>query len=315
MKQTSNTVLMVRPANFGFNEETAVSNTFQNKLCLSEEELKSKVLTEFDNYVAKLRSFDLNVVVIEDTPSPIKPDAIFPNNWISFHEDGSVFMYPMCTPNRRTERRWDVLDTLEQSGFRINQVRKIDQFEATDTFLEGTGSMIFDRIGKQTFACISPRTDKALFESFCREIGYTPVSFYSFNEANVPIYHTNVMMCIASDFAVICTASITDPVEKAHVIQSLTTSGRRIVDITFDQVDHFAGNMLSLHKTTESTDETDYSEVLVMSSSAFNSLTPEQLESIKLSAEPVVVDITTIETIGGGSARCMLAEVFLPKNE
>lgn len=302
--QTTNSILLVRPANFTFNTDTAASNYFQHKVTESAEISREKAIAEFDAFAATLRQKGINTFIFDDTPSPVKPDAIFPNNWATFHPDGSIILYPMHAPNRRLERRPDIIDAL-RSSFRVTEIIDLSSCEEENKFLEGTGSIVFDHDHKVAYGCLSPRTDRELFIEVCDRLGYSPLYFYSHDKAGNEIYHTNVMMCVASRFAVICLESITDKRERDDVIRSLTGTGHKIIDITFGQVSAFAGNMLALHTN-------DDKEILAMSQSAYDSLTPAQKAEIERYSELVPLPITTIETIGGGSARCMIAELFLP---
>ena len=302
--QNTNHILLVKPAHFTFNKETAVSNAFQNVLEEKEEVIKKNVLNEFENVVTLLKSKNVDVIVVEDTPDPIKPDAIFPNNWVSFHADGTVILYPMCAPNRREERRLDVLEMLRKK-FKIGNVVDLSKYEAEELFLEGTGSIVFDHPNKIAYACISPRTDEQLFIELCNYLHYKPIYFISEDKNGKQIYHTNVMMCVAEKFVVICLDSITDKNERAQVVASLEKTNHEVIDITFEQMNHFAGNMLELK-------DNKGKHLLVMSKSAYDSLTSSQKTKIGKYAEPLPLPIKTIETIGGGSARCMIAEVFLP---
>ena len=302
----TNHILLVKPAHFTFNAETAGSNAFQNILNEKEDIIKTKVLTEFENAVAVIKAKGIDAIVVEDTPDPVKPDAIFPNNWVSFHSDGTVILYPMYAPNRREERRMDVLEMLKKK-FRIDQVIDLSKYEAEELFLEGTGSIIFDHQNKVAYACLSPRTDKELFEELCNYLKYKPVYFIAVDKKGKQIYHTNVMMCIAEKFVVICLESIANKEERTKVIQSFEETGHAIVDISFEQMNNFAGNMLEVK-------DDKGKHLLVMSKSAYDSLTDVQKVQIEAYAEPLPLSIKTIETIGGGSARCMIAEVFLPLN-
>lgn len=301
--QTTNSVFLVRPANFGFNVETAVSNVFQNKMSEKEEVIQSKVLKEFDTFTSTLRSKGVNVFVFDDTPTPVKPDAIFPNNWISLHSNGKVILYPMCTPNRRIERRQDIIDSLAKK-FKIAEVIDLSGSEADNKFMEGTGSIVFDHTNKIAYACLSPRTDKDVFLEVCSILQYKPVYFYSRDKSGKEIYHTNVVMCIGKGFAVICLESITDNKERENVVEMLTGTGIQIIDISFEQMVSFAGNMLAIRSN-------DGKELLVMSQTSYDSLTKNQRETLEKFCELVPLSIHTIETIGGGSARCMIAEIFL----
>jgi hypothetical protein len=304
--QTTNHILLVKPAHFTFNKETAGSNAFQNVSTEKEEQIKQNVLREFENAVTTLKSKGVTVTVVEDTLLPVKPDAIFPNNWVSFHTDGTVVLYPMHAPNRRAERRLDVLEMLRKK-FRIESVVDLSKYEENELFLEGTGSIVFDHQNKIAYACISPRTDRELFVELCNYLHYQPIYFIAADAKGKEIYHTNVMMCMAERFAVICLDSITNKNERAHVLQSLGKTNHEVIDITFEQMNHFAGNMLELR-------DNNGKHLLVMSKSAYDSLTSKQKMQIEKYAEAVPLTIKTIETIGGGSARCMIAEVFLPIN-
>ncbi|MBV8391267.1 MAG: amidinotransferase [Mucilaginibacter sp.] len=294
---------MIRPVNFVFNEQTAGSNAFQNRNA-EQQRVQDKALEEFDRFVNVLRENGVEVIVIDDTAEPHTPDSIFPNNWVSFHSDGTVFLYPMMAENRRLERREDIIMQLEDE-FKIKHVIDLSHFEHENKFLEGTGSMVLDRENKIAYACLSPRTDKEVLEEFCKDSGYKPVLFHSVDQNNMDIYHTNVLMCIGSSYAVICLDSIKDEAEKQHVIHSLRSTQKQIVDISFDQMNHFAGNMLEVeNKSGES--------LIVMSKSAWDSLNYEQKGILSSFSKPVYSDISTIENNGGGSARCMMAEVHLP---
>lgn len=302
--QVTNTVMMVRPASFQYNSETAVSNAFQKKIeNLTEEEILSMAINEFDAFVNKLLENKIEVLVIQDTKNPQKPDAIFPNNWISMGNDGNIFLFPMCTPNRRLERSTSILDKLNEK-YKIKEIIDLSDSEHNNLFLEGTGSIIFDHLNKMAFACISPRTDINLFKTHCTQIGYEPVYFYSKDKNGFLVYHTNVMLTIGNDFAVICAETIKDLKERKNVINKLENGGKLIIEITENQMNHFAGNMLQLKNK-----EGKY--FLVMSNSAYQSLDKGQIEKIEQMTDILTVDIPTIETIGGGSARCMMAEIFL----
>jgi hypothetical protein len=299
----ANTVLLVRPASFGFNAETAVSNHYQQQL--DGTSLKTLVLAEFDAAVATLRGRGVRVRVFEDAPEPVKPDAVFPNNWFSTHADGRLLLYPMCAPNRRTERRPELVEMLARE-FAVREVVDLSGTEADNRFLEGTGSIIFDHAHRVAYAGLSPRTDAALFEQVAQRLGYWPVTFRAVDARGQEIYHTNVMMCVGPGFAVICLESIADAAERAVVVNSLTTTGHEIVAISQAQVGRFAGNMLALAP------EAGGQPLLILSQQAYDALTAAQREALARYAELVPLAIPTIETVGGGSARCMLAEIFLP---
>lgn len=305
MKQSTSTILMIRPVKFGYNEQTATSNAFQNNVDLKAEEAQANALKEFDEFAAMLRSNDVNVIVVNDTPSPHTPDSIFPNNWISFHDNGDILLYPMQAENRRLERREDIIRQLEET-YKVKHVIDLSKFEEQNKFLEGTGSMVPDRVNKIAYACLSPRTDAEVIEAFGKQEGYKILLFKSVDAKDQPIYHTNVLMCIGTGFAVICIDSIKDEQEKQLVIKTLKQSGKEIIDINFDQMNRFAGNMLEVENTKGE-------RLLVMSKKAYQSLTVEQVASLSKFARLIYADLDTIETLGGGSARCMLAEVHLPK--
>lgn len=310
MKQYTNTILMVEPVDFRFNAETAVNNYFQNETDESSESIQQKALNEFQAMVSKLREHGVNVITIKDTLEPHTPDSIFPNNWISFHENATIALYPMFAQNRRDERREDdVLDLLGEKGFDTEEVMDYTSAEEDEIYLEGTGSIILDRENGIAYAAISPRTDEELFLEFCEDFEYTPVIFeanQTVNGERMQIYHTNVMMCVADEYAVICLDTIDDKSEKKNVVASLKESGKEIIAITEEQMNQFAGNMLQVGGMGSS-------KYLVMSQTAYNSLTAEQIQAIEKFNKIISVDINTIETLGGGSARCMMAEVFLPK--
>ncbi len=297
---------MVRPANFMFNEQTAVTNAFQtNDEGGRAANVNTLALQEFDNFVLKLKEAGVNVIVMHDTLNPIKPDAIFPNNWISFHGNGTLITYPMATENRRLERREDIIDALGLI-FNINNRYSFEASEQENQFLEGTGSMILDRPNKIVYACLSPRTDIFLLDRFCLLMGYQLVSFFSTDRDGKEIYHTNVMMAIADRYAVICLESIKDEEKRNEVRNSLERSGKEVIELTFDQVLHFAGNMLQVEGYPGQ-------RILVMSQQAYDSLTQSQIEKLKSYNPILAIPIDTIEKYGGGSVRCMMTEVFLPK--
>ncbi|WP_298780733.1 citrulline utilization hydrolase CtlX [uncultured Polaribacter sp.] len=310
MDQTTNTILMIRPINFRMNEQTAVNNYYQENLNIKNAEINKLAQTEFDNFVFKLRSFGVEVVVVSDSSKFDTPDSIFPNNWVSFHQEGVVALYPMFAENRRFERREDVLEELEKNGFLINDIVDYTSAEEEQFFLEGTGSMILDRENKKAYCAISPRADEELFIEFCEDFEYTPVVFIANQTVEgkrKPIYHTNVMMCVAKTFAVICLDSIDDKKERKNVLKQLKEDGKQVIDITEAQTTNFAGNMLQVKAN-------DGQLYLVMSQAAFDSLTQSQIAQINNHCKIISSSLTTIETCGGGSARCMMAEVFLPKS-
>lgn len=305
MTQSVSTIVMVRPANFGFNKQTALSNAFQSlDEAHSETEVSKLAMQEFDAFVAKLRSHDVNVVVYEEDYHKDRTDAVFPNNWISFHENGKVIIYPMESQNRRLEKNAEIIDRL-RSDFEINAIEDLSPHEEKGRFLEGTGSIIFDYIHRKAYACRSTRTDGELFGSVCESLGYEAVIYDASDQNGVPIYHTNVMMALGTGYVVICLDAVKDQSQKDNLIAHFDDDGLEIVDIDFDQLAKFAGNMLEVRNTHDELH-------LVMSKSAFESLRREQLALIEKYAKPLWVDISTIENTGGGSARCMMAAVHLP---
>jgi len=311
MKQTTSTLLMIQPAAFFFNEETAENNYYQDaSKAVAKTSSQELALKEFNEFVDLLRANHIEVIVVPDLVENQTPDSIFPNNWVSFHENGHVFLYPMFAKSRRKERRPEILDQVQNAGFSISTITDLSFTENDGLYLEGTGSMIFDRAYRIAYAARSIRTDENLFNRYCESIGYQPVVFSSFQtveQKRLPIYHTNVMMCVADRYAVICLSCIDDTDERSMVRDQLEKSGKTIIEISEEQVNQFAGNMLQVENEMGET-------FLVMSDSACKSLTSEQLKLIT-SFNPILApSLSTIETCGGGSARCMLAEVFLPKN-
>lgn len=318
MRQTTNSILMIRPVAFRMNEQTTVNNYYQKVLDgLSPETVNAKAQAEFDVFVTKLRKVGVNVIVVEDTLEPNTPDSIFPNNWISFHENGDVVLYPMFAENRRDERREDILDILEDEGFEINQIMDYTAAEEDGIFLEGTGSLLLDRENGKAYCALSPRADEELMIEFCEDFEFTPVLFEAFQTVNLPdgkaggerklIYHTNVMMCLGDTFAVICADCIDDKKERKMVLDSLRGDDKEVILITEEQVNNFAGNMLEVKGKNDK-------RFLVMSESAFKSLTKKQIAQLEAHVEIIHSSLDTIEACGGGSARCMMAEIFLPKN-
>jgi hypothetical protein len=306
MQQLTNDIIMIRPACFGYNAETAVNNSFQTEARAEEQRnIQQKALEEFDNMTAILREKGINVQVIEDTPEPQKPDAVFPNNWISLHENGTVITYPMWAKNRRIERRSDIFDILSQTH-KIQNKYSFDFYEEEDLFLEGTGSMIFDRQNGIVYACLSPRTDVTLIDKFNLLLKTRSFVFDALDSNEKPIYHTNVMMALGENFVVICLECIPDETQKKTLIQSFEDTGKTIVEISLDQVNQFAGNMLEVLGSQQK-------KYLVMSATAYASLRPDQIEVLSGLTNILPIPIPTIETYGGGSVRCMMAENFLPK--
>jgi hypothetical protein len=299
--QTTSHILMIRPVHFAFNEETADNNAFQVK---TGETVQPNALKEFDNLVDILRKNDVDVTVVEDTLQPHTPDSLFPNNWVSFHDDGTLLLYPMYAPSRRAERKEHVLKEVYKR-FQITNKIDLSYYEKNNLFLEGTGSMVLDRDHKIAFACISPRTDKKVLDDFCHKMNYEAVVFTAVDQKGQHIYHTNVMMCVGDKFVVICLQTIRDLNEKKMVIERIMKTGKQIIDLNFDQLKHFAGNMLQIENTTGE-------KLLVMSSQAYQALTKEQVQKLSDYNRIVHSPLTTIEANGGGSARCMMAEIHLP---
>ena len=312
MQQTTNTIFMVRPVNFRMNEQTAINNYYQQELTnMLPAAINTKAQQEFDAFVRKLRENGVKVVVIIDTVKPNTPDSIFPNNWISFHENGDIGLYPMFAENRRLERREDVLEQLESKDFIIENVIDYTEAEEFEVFLEGTGSMILDRQNRKAYCALSPRANEELFIEFCEDFEFTPVIFtanQSVNNRREAIYHTNVMMCVAEQFAIVCLSSIDDKKERKNLLKHLKENQKEVIDITEEQVNAFAGNMLQVKGAKNQL-------YLVMSTSAYQSLRKDQLQKIEKYNPIIHSSLETIETCGGGSARCMMAEVFLPKNK
>jgi len=309
MRQVTNTVLMIRPVNFRMNEQTSVNNYYQKDLHIKNKDINERAQHEFDMFVAKLRSVGIQVIVVDDRLETDTPDSIFPNNWVSFHDDGTVGMFPMFAENRRQERREDIFTILEEHGFIINNIVDYTSAEEENVFLEATGSLCLDGITQKAYCALSPRADEDLCIEFCEDFEYTPVLFTAYQTVDgkrLPIYHTNVMMCIGNTFAVVCLSSIDDKKERKNVIKHLKEDGKEIIDITEKQVNSFAGNMLQVKGKNDASH-------IVMSQAAYNSLTELQIKTLQKHGELLYSSLDTIEACGGGSARCMLAEVFLPK--
>ena len=295
-------IMMIRPAKFGFNAETAVNNSFQQSS--ADTQVAEKALAEFDQFVALLKAHKIDVTVVQDSPFPYTPDSIFPNNWISFHSDGTIVLYPMFALNRRQERKPAVLEKLAEK-FLIQQTIDFTEQEERGLFLEGTGSMVLDRKHHLAYACLSDRTHENLLEQFCTELGYQSVAFSALDMQGAPIYHTNVMMCVADRYVVICLDSIATDLEREMLITQITSTGKTIVPISLEQMNHFAGNMLQVKNEVDE-------KFLIMSTQAYESLQEDQVFQLEAFNQILHSPINTIETNGGGSARCMMAEVFLP---
>ena len=309
-KQITDTVLMIRPVRFRTNEETIVNNYFQKGINITQEEINWKAQQEFDMLVQKLKEVGVHVIQVEDIYEQDTPDSIFPNNWISFHNNGDVAIYPMFAENRRRERREDILDIVEEAGFEIENVFDYTEAENEGIFLEGTGAMVLDRIHRKAYCALSPRASEELFIEFCEDFEYTPVIFRAFQKTDSelkPIYHTNVMMALGRTFAIVCLDTIEDKNERKNVLNHLKEDKKEIITISREQVDYYAGNMLEVKGKEHS--------YLVMSQTAYQSLTPQQIEAIERHTQILYSDLSTIEICGGGSARCMLAEVFLPHSK
>lgn len=302
---------MIRPVSFFMNLQTATDNHYQQEIKdLNNATAQELALKEFDQFVLKLRDAGVSVIVIDDTLEPAKPDSIFPNNWVSFHEDESVFLYPMCAENRRSERRIDILETLEDLGFWIDRVIDLSDAEQDGQFLEGTGSLVLDRENKIAYACLSQRTNEDVLEEWADLTGYDTVKFRAFQKVGgklLPIYHTNVMMSVGEELAILCADSIQNEPERKAVIASLEKTKKHILYITEAQKTSFAGNMLQVVNAAGN-------KIMVMSTQAFKSLNADQVATIEKTNHIIHSSLETIETLGGGSARCMMAEVFLPRD-
>lgn len=294
---------MIRPVNFAFNEETAVNNAFQVQS--EHTDVQNRAFREFNEFVKKLRNKKIDVIVADDTPNPHTPDSIFPNNWISFHNDGTIVLYPMFAKNRRLERKPQVLEKIS-IAFNTERIIDLTNYENNNKFLEGTGSMVFDRDNKIVYACVSPRTDEDVLNDFCNKLGYTPVLFHAEDTKGQPVYHTNVMMCVADKYVVICLESVTNIDERGKLLDTIRQSGKHVIEITLQQMGHFAGNMLQVNDITGK-------KYLVMSTQAYQSLDDEQRSRLESFNEIIHSPLDTIEQNGGGSARCMMAEIHLDR--
>ncbi|MEO6490079.1 MAG: arginine deiminase-related protein [Ferruginibacter sp.] len=297
--QYTSRLLMIEPFHFTFNQETAINNVFQSNPASN---VHAEALQEFHSLVAELQKNKIDVTVIKDTPGPVTPDSIFPNNWISFHADGNIFLYPMFAENRRKERKESALQQLHEH-FKIKEIIDLSYFENNDLFLEGTGSMVLDRENKIAYACLSPRTSLKVVNEFCRLNEYDPLIFCATDIHGTAIYHTNVMMCVADKFAVICLESIQDGSERKKIGDRLLKTGKEIIDISFQQMNCFAGNMLQVSSSEQEV-------LLIMSTQAYNALTFEQIHSLEKYNRIIHTSLDHIEATGGGSARCMIAEIF-----
>jgi hypothetical protein len=308
-KQSSHTFLMIEPVAFGFNCQTAENNFFQQRDKMSGRNIREEALREFNRMVDILKEKNIDVICIKDTQEPHTPDSIFPNNWISFHSDGRIALYPMFAENRRPERRMDILQLLEEKGFVIQEKIDYTPFEKEGQFLEGTGSMVLDRENKTAYAALSERTDQFLFLKFCNDFYFKPCFFranQTVGEKRLPVYHTNVMMCVGDRYAVVCLTSVDSETDRCQIVHSLLNNKKEIVEITEEQMCRFAGNMLQIENRKGE-------KFLIMSETAFSSLTKKQINQLTVYNEIVRIPIPTIEKMGGGSVRCMMAEIFLPQ--
>jgi hypothetical protein len=309
-KQTANTLLMIEPVAFGFNPQTADDNYFQQSAHAPQASIQENALREFNQMIEILKNKDVALIVVKDTLEPHTPDSIFPNNWISFHSDGSVVLYPMLAPNRRRERRLDILKRVEKEGFIICRTKDYSPLEKEGIFLEGTGSMALDRVNRTAYAALSQRTSGTLFRTFCNDFGYTPVCFsacQTTGNRRLPVYHTNVMMCIGNSYAVVCLDAVDSEAERRALAGSLTDNRKTVIPISEAQMHCFAGNMLQIENRKGE-------KFLVMSDTAFRSLTETQINRLSAYNEIIRIAVPTIEKQGGGSVRCMMAEVFLPNS-
>ena len=309
MNRLQNTahLLMIRPAQFSYNAETATNNAFQNKMQKENaKDVRKKAIKEFDAFVKKLREAGIVVNVVKDSHNPPKPDAVFPNNWVSFHQEGFIMLYPMMAESRRKERRMKVIEELEEMGYKVGEKHRLEYFEKVDIFLEGTGSMIFDHVHRLVYACLSPRTHERLLDEVEKILGYKKVVFHSTDQNGQDIYHTNVMMALGAKYVVICMESIKDAEERVMLLAHFEQTGKEVIEISLEQMNSFAGNMLEvLNERGESH--------LIMSEQAYKSLKSAQIGQIEKYSKILHSPLYTIERYGGGSARCMMAEVFLEK--
>jgi len=301
---------MVRPKHFNYNEETAKNNYFQKKEeKLSLSQTQEKVVKEFESFIKQLRKKNINVTVFDDRDDTVTTDSIFPNNWVSFHKDGKIILYPMFSKNRRKERRKDIIDSLKKEGFCINETIDLTSYEENSLFLEGTGSMVLDRKNKICYAAISERTSKAVLNQFCKKVKYKPIIFHAYQtvfKERKEIYHTNVIMCVADKYSIICLDSIDKTLEREKVINSLINTDKEIIEISEEQCNNFSGNSLQIENINGD-------KYLIMSQKAYKALNEKQKGKILSYNEIIYSDLSTIEKLGGGSARCMIAENFLEK--
>ena len=306
-KQLSSNLLMIRPCHFFSNPQTAESNKFQGRSYLSNNELQEAAVNEFDMLVSKLRDADMNVFVFEDTPDPVTPDSVFPNNWVSFHNDGMVVLYPMEAENRRLERRLDIIETLkEEHGFDVKKIIDMSYLEDKQEYLEGTGSMILDHVNKISYACLSSRTHKKALLDFSKKMGFSPIPFCAKDASGSNVYHTNVIMSLGEKIAVLCEDAIPIDSEKKQVKDSIQRTGHEIINISLDQMKSFAGNVLEVVSSSNE-------HLMLMSERAEKSLSKKQKSTIEKYCRIVSSPIQNIEDSAGGSVRCMIAEISLPR--
>ena len=306
--QVTSQLLMVRPANFSSNKETIETNKFQNDITPDlKNNIQAQALSEFDKMVKLLRDHEISVIDIDDIKELENTDAVFPNNWVSFHQDNTVVLYPMMARSRRTEKRYDILEYLTKyQSFKIDRVIDMSYLEEENLFLEGTGSMIFDRVNKTVFACKSSRTSLEALEIFCRDMGYNPIVFEAIID-NYPIYHTNVMMSLGKKTAFLCSESIKDEADNLLIKNYFKDLEKNIIEISPQQMNNFAGNVIEVENTKGVSH-------IIMSEKAYQALDHKQLDSINSASNIIAIPLETIERYGGGSARCMVAEIFLEKN-
>jgi hypothetical protein len=305
--QAPHTLLLIRPASFGFNEQTASTNFFQKGSSESAASINHRALVEFDAMVDKLRDNEVDVLVFDDSAQPEKPDAIFPNNWLSLHEDGKLVLYPMLAHNRRLERRPEIVQLFNEK-FLISEVIDFSQEENQNRIVEGTGSLVFDHVHKIAYASRSERTHQELVVQLCRRMGYQPIVFDAVDEAGKPIYHTNVLLCVGEKFAVLCLDAVRNESDQELLLTSFHTTQHKVIAISYAQMRSFAGNMLEVKNTKDE-------PVVLLSQTAFNSLLPGQVDAITRFADMLPINITTIEAIGGGSVRCMVVGIHTPKKQ
>jgi hypothetical protein len=306
--QSTNTVLMVKPDSFGFDELTARTNVFQHKPESSGLDIQAKAMDEFNSVVQLLQDHDINVIIAKNDDSVVvKPNAIFPNNWLSTWPDGHVYLYPMATTSRRVERNPDNITLLENS-FLVTDITDISPTEAQEKYLESTGVLIFDHRNKIAYGCISSRCDEELFRKHCTEIDYQPITFHAYDQTGMPIYHTNILLGIQTSTAVVCSSLVSTDTDREHIVSTLTHTNHDVIDITLSQMRDFCANILELRNNHGK-------RFLIMSSTSRQAFTENQIKRLTVDKQLLVCDISTIENVGGGGVRCMLAEIFLPDKE